>query len=471
MEKLASELSAILGLLVVITLVLLRLPRVEVGHTSAFRKRRALNWLPLGFLYAFLYMGRYNLTVAKGVFEGMFGANGEPLMTNADFGTIFGVGATVYGASFLINGPLTDRIGGKAAILLGAAGALVANFLMGMVVHLQLTNGLTTTFTLLYAVNMYFQSFGAAAIVKVNAPWFHVRERGVFGGVFGILISLGIYLAYDGGKIIVSLVPAQGVFFVPAIMLGVVSVIVALTVKNSPAEAGFSDFDTADASSGDDGPPMRVREVFGRMLRSPVIMTIAGIEFCSGFLRQAVMQWFPTYARAFGTAESIYYQHWGMFLCVAGILGAVLAGTISDHLFGSRRGPVVVVLYGCLLLTALGLTQIIGTRFVEPTLVFMSMCVIGVHGMLSGTASMDFGGRRNVGTAVGIIDGFVYAGTGVMALVYGHLLPDKGAGMDAEAWVSWPMAMVPVAFVGLVLARRVWNARPTRLRAQLGHKP
>ena len=44
---------------------------------------------------------------------------------------------------------------------------------------------------------MYFQSFGAVSIVKVNASWFHLRERGTFGGIFGILISLGIYLAFD----------------------------------------------------------------------------------------------------------------------------------------------------------------------------------------------------------------------------------------------------------------------------------
>ena len=31
--------------------------------------------------------------------------------------------------------------------------------------------------------------------------------------------------------------------------------------------------------------------------------------------------------------------------------------------------------------------------------VFMSLCVIGVHGMLSGTSTMDFGGRRAAATA------------------------------------------------------------------------
>ena len=58
-------------------------------HTDAFRRRRFLNWFPLGVAYALLYMGRYNLTVAKG-------ALGD-LMTKADFGDIFGVGAIVYG--------------------------------------------------------------------------------------------------------------------------------------------------------------------------------------------------------------------------------------------------------------------------------------------------------------------------------------------------------------------------------------
>jgi sugar phosphate permease len=33
------------------------------------------------------------------------------------------------------------------------------------------------------------------------------------------------------------------------------------------------------------------------MLGNPVIITIASIEFCSGFFRQAIMQWFRSYAK------------------------------------------------------------------------------------------------------------------------------------------------------------------------------
>jgi OPA family glycerol-3-phosphate transporter-like MFS transporter len=95
-------------------------------------------------------------------------------------------------------------------------------------------------------------------------------------------------------------------------------------------------------------------------------------------------------------------------------------------------------------------------------MIFMSMAIIGVHGMLAGTASMDFSGKKNVGTAVGLIDGVVYLGTSVEALVYGHILPVADAQRDPSNWSAWPIVMVPISLVGLFLTMRLWNARPTR---------
>ncbi|HWB81396.1 MAG TPA: MFS transporter, partial [Nannocystaceae bacterium] len=203
MQKVLEELLSITVLITVIGLVVARLPKVEVGHTPAFRRRRLRNWLPVGLLYALLYMGRYNLTVSKSVFG--------DAMTVEDFATIFGIGTAVYGCAFIVNGPLTDRIGGKKALLLGAVGTIIANIAMGFVTATGTTSGLVVTFSVLYAINMYFQSFGAVAIVKINAPWFHVRERGTFGAIFGILIALGLYLAYDVGRLIVAAITLQWV--------------------------------------------------------------------------------------------------------------------------------------------------------------------------------------------------------------------------------------------------------------------
>ena len=96
--------------------------------------------------------------------------------------------------------------------------------------------------------------------------------------------------------------------------------------------------------------------VFKLMLRNPIILTIAFIEFCSGFLRQAIMQWFRTFAKqtdgALGLEGTFVYANWGMLLCCAGILGGVIAGIISDRIFDSRRGPVAAILYGAMLLGA-----------------------------------------------------------------------------------------------------------------------
>ena len=128
----------------------------------------------------------------------------------------------------------------------------------------------------------------------------------------------------------------------------------------------------------------------------------------------------------------------------------------------SRRAPVASVLYGLMLAGALLIIPLFGTpTLIGGVVVVMAMAIIGVHGMLSGVASQDFGGRLNAGVAVGLIDGFVYLGSSVQSFVYGATLPEKGTAAAAQAgnWIWWPGAMIPVAVVGLLLALRLWNAR------------
>ncbi len=481
-----TELVPIALLLLVIGVVVARLPTIDVGHSPAFRRRRVMNWLPLGLTYAFLYMGRYNLTAYKDV----SGLTGE------QFGTVFAAGTFVYGLSFVINGPLTDRWGGRVTILIAALGSAAMNLALGALVLIGAGEHQTVYFALIYGANMYFQSFGAVAIVKVNSSWFHVRERGVFGGIFGILISLGVYFAFDWGYRIANipsatvgemvrqfvvhppggvleLYPLQWVFWVPAVLLIGFAVLDYFLVFDQPSDAGFVDFDTADASSGDDGPRLPAWTIMRRMMTSPVIVTIALVEFCSGFLRNAIMHWYRDFAKGMSAAgmgnlvDGFVFENWGMLLCIAGICGGMFAGLISDRVFGSRRGPVAGVLYALMIGGALMLIPAMDAPFsVGWIVIFMTMSIIGVHGMLSGTASQDFGGKKNAGVAVGIIDGFVYLGTGLHAILLGQLLPAKGTpeAADPASWSIWPLAMLPFAVAGFVLALRVWNARPQPLR-------
>lgn len=459
-----QSLLPILLLLIVVGIVVSRLPKVDLGHSPEFLRRRFLNWFPLGMTYAFLYMGRYNLAAAKNDLE--------DLISNADFGTIKFYGTCVYAVSFLLNGPLTDRFGGRATILMAAAGSALANVAMGAVLFSGVTENVVPIFTVLYAVNMYFQSFGAVSIVKVNAHWFHLRERGTFGGIFGILISLGLYFAYDWCAAIAGLegVGTEWVFFIPAMILIAFFLIDLMWVRDTPADAGLADFETGDASWGVQEKPKTIGDqlraivtVAGMMVRQPVILIIAAVEFCSGFVRSALMDWYAIFSTQTGMRDAgdFVANNWGMMQCLAGILGGVVAGIVSDRLFHSRRGPVAAILYGVTVGGSVAMILALTTApILSVVVVIMMLAIIGVHGMLSGAASMDFGGKQNVGIVVGIIDGLVYLGQGFQYATLGHLVPEGDAATEAGNWSAWPLGLLIMSVVGLGLASLIWNAKP-----------
>lgn len=462
-------------------LATLRNPIVDgkVLHPPAYRRRRLLNWFPLGIAYAMLYMGRYNLTVAQGA----LGA----LMPKDAFGDIFGWGALVYGCAFVLNGPLTDRIGGKRAMLLGLFGAFAANLGIGLYVRSALLSGAADVasvkfaLTLLYAVNMYFQSFGAVAIVKVNASWFHVRERGGFSGIFGIMIASGIYFAFDVNERVLRAIEARTppgeilaswiVFLLPATLLAIMLVVELVLLRDWPSQAGHEDIETGDASSGEEHVKVSTLEIMKRILTNPVILTVAAIEFCTGVLRNGVMHWFRIYAKeqsgaltaagaADGGAWDFTLLNWGLVLFIAGVIGGNVAGWVSDKIFHSRRAPAAALLYGLLVVSVAAMIVTLENAWVLCTLVFViSISVIGTHGLLSGTATMDFGGRKGAATAVGIIDGFVYLGTAVQSFALGKITKME------QGWTYWPLFLLPFGLLGLFLLTRIWHAMPKGKKA------
>ncbi len=430
-----------------------------LNHPKSLLRRRIFNWVPLGITYSLLYMGRYNLTVAKNAFG--------DLMTKEDFGIIFGWGTIVYAFAFIINGPLTDKIGGRKAILIAACGAAVMNIFMGLFTYTKPDVHLVLVFSILYSLNMYFQSFGAVSIVKVNSSWFHVKERGMFGGIFGILISFGIFLAFQVGQLIVDLLhttrlggevvvvnPPYWVFWIPAGLLLTFATIDFFVVRDRPADAKLVNFDTGDASSGEDDKPDPLPVILKKVLTNPIVLTIGAIEFCTGVLRQGIMHWYIIYGKEMGYFYDFFVtRNWGLVLFIAGATGGMTAGWVSDKIFGSRRGPVAALLYGTMLASVIVMAFALNQIWILGICVILiSYCVIGTHGMLSGTATMDFGGRKNAGTAVGLIDGLVYLGTGVQSISLGYL--------TTQNWAFWPIFLIPFAMIGLYLAIKIWHAFP-----------
>jgi OPA family glycerol-3-phosphate transporter-like MFS transporter len=348
----------------------------------------------------------------------------------------------------------------------------------------------------LYGANMYFQSFGAVAIVTTKAPWFHVRERGVFSTIFGVMISLGIYFAFDWGFAIVSatrkvldpnmglvarifeaLLPGGGqgvdenwwLFFTPSIILTVLWFVLFAWLRNSPAEAGFENFDTGEASVSADGERLPMSKIFLKIMSHPVLLVICGIEFCSGVMRNGVMHWYTFFAKETGFYESFWVtRNWGLTLLIAGIAGSVITGWASDRLFQSRRGPMAAILYGLMLAASISMCATLASDqwFVGAAVLLVSMSVIGVHGILSGTSTVDFGGAKNGGAAVGVVDGLVYLGTAVQSLSAGYMTPTGEAAKDPSNWTGWPLFLVPFAAIGLGLSLKIWNATPRKKAAR-----
>ena len=470
-------------------------------HTQAFRERRAINWLSLGMLYAFFYATRYNFAAAAPRMAVPLG------WKNTELGVFEMMMPLVYGLAVVFNGPLADRIGGKKAFLFGAVGVTVMNVLFGLasfavispavwsqganahvvtpaVLGFGLSSGmLLTLMAVVWGVNGYFQSFGALSIVKVNAQWFHVRERGTFAGVFGVLIRFGLLLAFQGVPLIFLFFPWQYAFWIPGFCVAVFFLVNLKWMQNSPKDAGLGEFDTGDDADPTDVAPT-IPEILRKVFASRTMWIIAGGSMMVGFVRRSVVDaWWPKFfvdeflepryrlidpmhakelaARALVSYPPYIIATWGIAL--AGIAGGFAFGITSDRRFGGRRAPVIAFGFlgmACVLaLFAASDALNLGPVVAACCLVLLSFCVNGAHGMIGGAASMDFGGRKAAASAAGLFDGMQYLAGAFVGLGVGYITATWG-------WGPWHWAPIPFALVGALLMMRIWNVVP---KGRAGH--
>lgn len=425
--------------------------RSDLGYSMEFRKRRAVNWLTLGFTYAAMYMGRYNLSFANKSLSTTYGWD------KTQIGAIITAALSIYGFSAFFNGPIADRIGGRRAMLVGACGTIVFNFFFGLGAYLGFLG--TGTFLLGYfatvwALNSFFQSYSALSLIKVNAGWFHISERGVFSGIFGSMIQSGRALIFFIGGLLVTILPWQWVFFVPAGIIAVMAILTYKFVQDTPEHCGFPALDVQDASSGDT-ETVNFKYVVKKVFTNPVTLTIAFAEFCTGFVRHGFEQWFPRYMLEAQklSLESSVFQKGAAAVVIAGIFGALFAGTISDWVFKGRRPPVAALGYVAQILCLVVIWKAPSLNWIIVAFVINSFAISIVHSMLSGTASMDFGGKKAAATAAGLFDGMQYIGGSFVGLGMGYLL-------DHFGWSAWGPTMIGFSGIGGILMVILWNARP-----------
>ena len=417
-----------------------------------FRARRGLNWGVVGLMYTSYYLCRYNLPLANKAIADEFH------FSKSDMSSIISAQLLAYAIGQIVNGLLTDRFGGKRAMLIGAAGTVTMNLLFGA----SSFWGFLWLFVVLRSIDGYVQAFGAPGFIKINAAWFGQTERGTFAGIFGFMINLGrLGINYFGAALLAGFtflgmwqVPAlhwRWLFWIPAGVASLVAVVLALVVKDTPEEAGFAGVHAGEADHSDTDVHGEIATVFKRIVGNPLVWIIALAYACTGAVRQCIDQWFPRYFQEVYHLElsSARFQWLGFLIPFVASSGSLISGIISDRLFQGRRAPVAAWIYFIEVCVILVATQVHSLNWALVFFVLISFTANSTHSLLGPAAAMDIGGRKMAGFASGVIDSFQYFGASLALKVLGYFL-DK-------SWESYFYFMVPFGVIGGLLMFAIRN--------------
>ncbi len=435
------------------------LPKVQVLlHPPGFRARRGVNWLFLGLLYTSFYMCRYNLSIANKAISDEYG------FSRGQMGYIITTALFAYACGQIINGLLTDRMGGKRAMLIGAAGTIVMNLLFGAASFA----GMLGLFIAVRGVDGYLQAFGAPGMVKINTAWFAHRERGRFSGIFGFMINLGRLGIFTLGPALLAGFTILGLihipplhwrwlFWTPSLICAAAAVGMALTVKETPEEAGFPGVIADDTGPVGAGVTAQFSQVIRAILSNPAVWITACAYACTGAVRQAVDQWFPRYMQDLYQVDldSARFQFLAFLIPFVASAGSLIAGYVSDTLFKGRRAPVAAILYFLETVIILLAAQFHTANAAILFLALISLTANSTHSILGSAAPMDIGGRRMAGFALGLIDSFQYFGGSLAGYFLGNLL-DRSLG-------NYFYFMAPFGVIGGVLMLAI--------RGKISHGP
>ena len=414
-----------------------------------------MNWGLIGILYASYYMCRYNFRFATPGLVEEFG------FSTFQITGMLSAWSIAYGTGQLVNGLLTDRIGGKIAMLIGAAGTIVINLVFGFASFA----GTFTTFAAIWLMNGYVQSFGAPGMIKMNAAWFRRTERGTFAGIFGFMIHMGQFAINNLAPVILAgfsvgvWVVAKGnwhyLFRIPPMIVAMAAILLAIFVKNTPEEAGYHGLIEGGENAADQSGRTSIRDSFLTIFTHPLIWFYAVAYACTGAVRNSSDQLMILYFRdqlKLNMADKPAAVIWTVNLMpLVAVIGSFSAGIVSDKFFKGHRSPVAMTLYFVECGVILTAAFVISTGIVGPTpigifigclfLVLVALTANSTHAIVGTAAPMDIGGRKMAGFASGVIDSFQYYGTAIA-------LPFTGWMIDRHGWGVWYPIMASFGAIG-----------------------
>lgn len=452
----------------------------------------------LWFTYGAFYFGRANLSVALPGIEAELGHNKTVMGL-----VLLGLKIT-YGCGQFVNGQLAEIISPRKMLAIGMLASAALNVAFGFGTGFYF-------FLFVWACNGYAQSLGWTPCVRVLGNWVPVLRRGKAMGIVGTGYQFTAGLTYLVSGFSVWLLGWRGALWIPPAILVLAALGMLLLLRESPEHHQAR-------STGEAAPAPVRRLAFGESLRltltNPALWLLAislgmlnasrygfvdwGVshlvaierakvqreqieqKLASGELSEEQRQrlndlqtldlvqdsaqkeiktatsegLLPEVKRAERRLSVLKSAVQYAVLPIGAVLGAFLAGWVTDRFFGSRRAPTIctlLVLLGCLALVydPIARTSFTGTMLV---LIAVGFCIFGPQVLLVGTAPADLARQGTAAAAAGFVNCFGYFGAAFAGdLLTGYLADRYGWNAAIYSWATW-------AFAAAAVSALLWNA-------------
>jgi OPA family sugar phosphate sensor protein UhpC-like MFS transporter len=411
-----------------------------------------ITWLA----YAGFYLTRKGFSVAKNELK-----KPEILgLTLADMSWIDGANSVAYAAGQFIFGPLGDKVGTRVIVLGGILASVITAIAMGCS---------SSVFWLgaLFAVQGLCQSSGWAPLSKNLGEFFSQRERGSIMGFWCTNYALGGFFASVLAGYAAQRFGWRFAFFIPAGILLIIWGLFLLFQRNRPEDVGLPPIEQyrgerESVIDPGDAPDSEVEgswNVVAEVLRNRMVWLLALVYFLVKPTRYLLLYWSPVYVNELlgtGTASSGFL---GSLFDLAGPIGTLAGGLISDRLFKSKRIPISVLSLFCLAAFMASFRFLPATRLAIGSGMFLIGFLIYIpDSLIAGAASIDFGTRKGASTASGLVNGL-----GSIGQIVGVTLPGWAGRILGQGHALWNSIFlwlgISLALAGLLLLPR-WNRLP-----------
>ena len=419
---------------------------------SQIKRYKRLQWsvfLAATLGYGVYYVCRLSLSVVKkpivdaGVLsESELGIIGSTLFFAYAFGKFF-------------NGFAADRCNVRYFMSLGLLISAVVNLCLGVTTYFVF-------FAILWGINGWFQSIGAASSVVGITRWYGKKNRGTFYGLWSSSHNIGEALTFILTAAVVSWLGWQYGFYAAGSVGIMGALLIVVCMRNSPKEAGFESL--ADVE------PVKKKAVIltGKqldVLKNPAIWILALASAFMYISRYAINSWGPFYLEANKGYSTLEANAVVAIAPVCGIVGTIASGFVSDRVFNSRRN-VPALIFGILNVAGIGLLLFGPEGYVWLDWIAMVLFGTAIGALIclvGGLMAVDIASDKAPGAALGVIGVASYIGAGVQDIISGHLIEAGKTAVEQTEVYDFKIVSIfwiASAAMSVILALLVWRTDP-----------